>query len=370
MKATLLLEDGFTLSGNVFAGEGEVFGEVTFNTAMAGYQETITDPSCLGQISVFTYPHIGNYGCNPGDNESASPRVKAVLVKHYCSKPQNRFSLESLGSFLDRHNTIGIEGIDTRSLTLHLRRRGTMNGVISTIDLNPDKLMEKLNLFCGEKASDPVKQVTTTTPYQWDKNADKPVFEVNPATVKSSEKHVVLLDLGVKYSVLRALADRGCTVTVVPADTEAEDIKALNPAGVFISNGPGDPSELDYITSVIRSLPGWRPLMGIGLGHQLLGRALGMDTFKLPFGHRGVNQPVKETASGRVLITGQNHGFNLSSESKLPAGTIVTHINLNDDTIEGIENKDAGFFSVQFHPETGQGPFHCINQYNKFTEML
>lgn len=367
MKALLMLEDGYTLTGNVFAGEGEVLGEVVFNTGMTGYQEMITDPSYKGQILTFTYPLIGNYGCNSNDNESAAARAEAVLVKEYCRAPHSLYGEESLAEFLERHNTLGIEGIDTRTLTLHLRRTGTMKGIISTVNFDSTVLRKKLEAYPGITGTDLVEKVTTGEPYRW---ADCFGTTADEQKLKGNKKHIAVIDLGVKYSILRVLSGRNCHLTVLPANTTAEDIRALKPDGVLLSNGPGDPSTLDYLLPVVKSLTGHYPMMGICLGHQVMGRALGAETFKLVFGHRGGNHPVKETQSGRVYITTQNHGFCLSANSHFPAGTEVTHINLNDKTIEGIENKELGFFSVQFHPEAGPGPHDCVNLFDKFINML
>lgn len=367
MKARLMLEDGFTMTGETFSGRGEVFGEVVFSTGMTGYQEMLTDPSYQKQILNFTYPLIGNYGCNREDVESARPRVEAVLVKQYCSRPHNSSSEESLGDYLNRYGVIGVEGIDTRTLTLHLRRSGTMSGVISTETTDPAELRDKLRPFPGIAGMDLVKEVTTPVMYSWDQPLLTPFRKIPH---EGNGGHVVVVDFGVKYSILRALAARGFRVTVVPATTPAADIKALNPGGILLSNGPGDPMALEHLLPTIRALIGWRPLMGICLGHQLLGRALNMQTFKLTFGHRGSNHPVKDTRTGQVLITTQNHGFCLHANGSLPEGTAVTHLNLNDGTLEGIENKSLGFFSVQFHPEAGPGPHDYVNLFDEFSEMV
>ena len=370
MEALLLLEDGFTLKGKAFAGKGKVCGEVVFNTAMAGYQEAVTDPSYHGQILAFTYPHIGNYGCNPYDNESEFPQVKGVLVKRHCWHPDHILSRESLGNYLERHGIIGLEGIDTRTLTLHLREFGTMKGIISTSNHSLKELKEELEQFPSIEGKDLAKNVTASKPYYWSNSSTGPVMELSPQEINSNLKHVVVIDLGVKYSILNALVERGARVTVVPANTSASEIKSLEPDGILFSNGPGDPAPLDYLQPTVKSLLEWRPIMGICLGHQVIGRSLGMDTFKLTFGHRGANHPVKDWNSGRVLITVQNHGFNLAYDKDLPEGTNVTHMNLNDNTLEGIENPNWGFFSVQFHPEAGPGPHDCQNLFDKFMEML
>ncbi len=368
MKAMLMLKDGFTLTGETFTGHGEVLGEVVFNTGMTGYQEMITDPSYSGQILTFTYPLIGNYGCNDDYNESALARAEAVLVKEYCPRPHSLYSRENLAQFLRRHNIPGIEGIDTRTLTLHLRRMGTMKGIISTSDSHPGILKKKLDLYPGISGIDLAKDVTTDVPYCWDKKGRRLVADTHGSS--DGAKHVAVLDLGVKYSILQALSRRDCRLTVLPAGTPADDIKALNPDGILLSNGPGDPAALDYLLPTVTELMGWRPIMGICLGHQIIGRALGIDTFKLVFGHRGGNHPVRETKSERVFITAQNHGFCLRADAPLPPGTEVTHINLNDKTVEGIENDNLGFFSVQFHPEAGPGPHDCVGLFDKFVGMM
>ncbi len=369
MEATLLLKDGFTMKGRVFTGEGEVFGEVVFNTGMTGYQEMATDPSYRSQILTYTYPLIGNYGCNPRHMESAVPRVEAVLVKQYCSRPHNWRSRESFGDFLAGHSIPGIEGIDTRKLTLHLRRSGTMSGVLSTLEQSDEELQKKLDNYPGIVGTDLVKHVTTDKPYTWDNKLNRPNHDFSPNLYDQS-RHIVVIDLGVKYSILRALGRRGCQVSVVPANWPPEEILALQPKGVLLSNGPGDPSAIDYLQPTVLSLLGRVPMMGICLGHQLLGRTLGIDTFKLKFGHRGGNHPVKDLHTNKVCITVQNHGFNLSADSSLPEGTEITHINLNDNTLEGIENKKMRFFSVQFHPEAGPGPHDCTNLFDRFIALI
>ena len=382
MNAILMLEDGFTLRGKAFAGSGEVLGEVVFNTGMTGYQEMVTDPSYKSQILTFTYPLIGNYGCNSKDFESKTARAAAVLVKEYCKVPYSIYAEETFADFLERHDTIGIEGIDTRSLTLHLRRSGTMKGIISTVCFDKEELQAKVDRYPGITGVDLVKEVTTDKRYGWPlpdegkiflpKNGSDPAFfrAGKEKPVSTAGKHVVVIDMGVKYSILNGLAMRGCRITVVPSTTAISDIYELKPDGILFSNGPGDPAALDYLLPVVREFLGKLPVMGICLGHQVMGRALGANTFKLNFGHRGGNHPVKDLTSNRVYITSQNHGFCISEDSKLEPGTKITHLNLNDNTVEGLADEKRNFFSVQFHPEAGPGPHDCMNLFDKFAGMM
>ncbi len=366
MNALLVLEDGFCLAGESFAGRGEFFGEIVFNTSMTGYQELITDPSYKGQILALTYPLIGNCGVNEEDGESASPQVEAFLIKEYCRRPYNRRSTESLGAYLERHGILGVEGIDTRSLTLHLRRAGTMKGAVSTEAASPAELLERVRAYSGLKQRDLVGEVTCTNPYRWDGGAGDPTCSNRNS---GHGLHVVVYDLGTKYSIMRPLAARGCRITVVPAGTKSAEVTALRPDGVLLSNGPGDPAVLSGLLPEVRALLGRVPLFGVCLGHQVLALAQGCSTFKLPFGHRGANHPVKELDSGRVSITSQNHGYcvRLDNES---GGASPTHINLNDGTLEGLENKDMRCFSVQFHPEASPGPRDTAGLFDHFVEMM
>ncbi len=368
MKALLVLEDGFSLVGESFAGQGEFFGEVVFNTSMTGYQEIITDPSYTGQVLTLTYPLIGNYGVNEEDMESASPQVEAFLIKEYCRRPYNRRAVQSLGDYLERHGILGVEGIDTRTLTLHLRREGTMKGAISTEAVTVDELLSRVRACSGPGERDLVEQVTCTESYSWRGEVTAPLSERSGAATVTGF-HVVVYDLGVKYSILRHLAARGCRVTVVPAGTKAAAVLALRPDGVVFSNGPGDPAMLTALLPEVSALLGRTPIFGICLGHQVLGLALGGKTFKLPFGHRGANQPVKDMDSGRVWITSQNHGYCVLLESGRE-GTRPTHVNLNDGTLEGLENKALRCFSVQFHPETSPGPQDSAGLFDRFIEMM
>lgn len=364
MKALMVLEDGFFLTGCSFTGPGEVLGEVVFSTGMIGYQEMITDPSYSNQILTFTYPLIGNYGICSQDNESAGPHPPAVIMKEFCRHPSHRQSQETLLSFLNRHGVMGIEDLDTRTLTLHLRRQGTMKGIISTYNLNPKELQQKLDFSPGIEGVDLAQKVSTPYRYTWEPNDLNQTL--NRPTTNDTNPHVVVIDLGVKYSILRALSERGCRVTVVPSNTSAEDIKAMEPQGILLSNGPGDPAPLDYMLPALKKMVGWCPVMGICLGHQVLGRLIGIETFKLTFGHRGVNHPVKNLKDGKVHITTQNHGYCLNHEKDLPGQTEITHVSLFDNTLEGMDNQEWGFFSVQFHPEASPGPNDTSYLFDKF----
>lgn len=369
LKALVVLEDGFTLEGECFSGEGEVFGEVVFNTSMTGYQEMITDPSYRGQILALTYPLIGNYGVNEEDVESAFPRVEALLVKEYCARPHNRRARESLGAYLERHRIIGVAGIDTRSLTLHLRRVGTMKGAVSTKEPDPAALLQRVRSFPDISTRDLVGEVTCGRQYSWTGDSGGPFFTALSISCQKRNRHVVVYDFGVKYNILRHLAARGCRVTVVPHHTTAAEVLALEPGGVLLSNGPGDPESLRFILPEIRGLLGKVPLFGICLGHQVLGLALGFQTYKLPFGHRGGNHPVKELATGRVQITAQNHGYCVDLEAARE-GTVPTHINLNDGTLEGMENRPLRCAAVQFHPEASAGPHDSTTLFDRFMDLL
>ena len=355
LQALLVLEDGFTMKGDCFSGQGEVFGEVVFNTAMTGYQEMITDPSYRGQILTFTYPVIGSYGITEYDMESDSPQVEGLLVKECCRRPRNQRAQDSLSNYLEEHGIMGLEGIDTRSLTLHLRRAGTMKGVLSTEEQDPEALRQKLLAHPGIEARDLVAEVSNPEPFSW--------------AYPEKGYHVVVYDYGVKYNILRHLTLRGCRVTVVPFRTPAVEVAALKPDGIVLSNGPGDPAAQKPLTREIQALFGKAPIMGICLGHQLLGMASGLKTYKLTFGHRGGNHPVKDLKSGKVLITSQNHGYCVDMD-QMPAGTVVTHINLNDNTLEGMENREQKWFSVQYHPEASPGPHDSTYLFDKFMELM
>ena len=377
MKAILALADGTVFEGEQFGATGETLGEVVFNTSMTGYQEVLTDPSYKGQIVTMTYPLIGNYGCNEADVESVGPQVEGFVVREYSAYYSNWRSKWSLDSYLSEHGIIGIQGIDTRALTRRLRVHGVMNGCLSTEDLNPERLVEKAKAWHGLVGWDLVQRVTCPSSYAWQKSRQLQEGSVTPTNISLTENRkpktenykVVALDFGIKYNILRQLTAHGCQVQVVPAKTTAEEILAAEPDGVFLSNGPGDPMPVDYAIETIQGLIGKKPLFGICLGHQLLGLALGGKTFKLKFGHRGANQPVKHLETDRVEITSQNHGFCVDIDS-LPNSVDITHINLNDDTLEGIQHREYPIFSVQYHPEASPGPHDADYLFSRFTEMM
>ena len=357
MKALLALEDGTAFCGNTFAGEGEVSGEAVFNTGMTGYQEILTDPSYKGQIVTMTYPLIGNYGITSKDIESGRIQVEAFVVKEYEPIPSNWRSQKTLADYLDQEGKIGIEGVDTRALTRHIRLAGAMKGVISTRDLDAASLVKKAKASQGLVGRDLVKEVTCEEPYQWPQEK-RPRFRV------------IALDCGMKFNIARSLARRGCNVTVVPAHSTAEEIRSLNPDGIVLSNGPGDPEPITYAVHTIRNLMQDYPIFGICLGYQLLGLASGGKTFKLKFGHRGANHPVKNILTGKVEITTQNHGFCVDIESIKDPAIEITHINLNDQTLEGMRHRTLPIFSVQYHPEASPGPHDSSYLFDEFINML
>jgi len=355
--ALLALEDGRTFRGRSWAAEGEVCGEMVFNTSMTGYQEVVTDPSYAGQIVCMTYPLIGNYGVNDDDSESARPWVEGFVVREASRITSSWRAEESLADYLKRWNITAIEGIDTRALVRHIRDKGAMRACLSTIDLDEASLVEKARQSPPMENRELASAVTTDQPYEF------------PA-VGQEQFHVVCLDYGVKKNSLRELADRGCRTTVVPASTRAADVIALNPDGIFLSNGPGDPASMNKEVNEIRELlKAQRPMFGICFGHQLLGRAFGGDTFKLTFGHRGGNQPVKEVNGAGVEITSHNHGFAVSAES-LPPEVEVTHINLNDRCVEGMRHKTLPVISVQYHPEAAPGPHDAEHHFQRFVDLM
>jgi carbamoyl-phosphate synthase small subunit len=376
MKALLALEDGRTFPCRSFTGPGETSGEVVFNTSMTGYQEVLTDPSYRGQMVTMTYPLIGNYGINLEDVESERIQVAALLVREYQDFPSNFRSTDTLAGYLKNQEVLGIEDLDTRALTRHIRNIGAMRAVLSTHDLDPASLVKKANAIPGMEGQDLVRSVTTAAPYYW--TGGKPVA-CEPDDLKKGgriwsrreDRHaVVAFDFGIKYNILRLLETSGCEVVVVPASTGAETIRALEPDGIFLSNGPGDPDPVTYAIETVRELLEYRPIFGICLGIQLLGIAMGGRTYKLKFGHRGANQPVKNLSTGRVEITSQNHGFAVAIESLEDRELEITHINLNDDTLEGFRHRSLPIFAVQYHPEASPGPHDARYLFDEFIEAM
>ena len=367
-KAILLLEDGTIFEGRSFGAEGIAVGEVVFNTAMTGYQEITTDPSYYEQILTMTYPMIGNYGTNALDWESRKVFCSGFIVKENCPVPSNWRSEKSFSEYLRENNVVGLEGIDTRKLVRHIRNEGAMRGIISSSELNVGALKKKLDQYPGLVGRDIVKQVTLGKAYAWDKGvvdvlADK---ELKPA----KKYKVVAMDYGIKQNILRLLVSHGCKVEVMPADATAKQILAKKPDGIFLSNGPGDPAVVTYAINTIRDLLGKLPIFGICLGHQLLGLALGGKTYKLKFGHRGANHPVKNLDTGAIEITSQNHGFCVDMDSLAGKNVELTHINLNDNTLEGLRCKKLKAFAVQYHPEASPGPHDSQYLFNQFTAWM
>jgi carbamoyl-phosphate synthase small subunit len=376
MKALLALEDGRTFNCRSFTGPGEVGGEVVFNTSMSGYQEVLTDPSYSGQIVTMTYPLIGNYGVNMQDVESAKVQVAAFIVREYQAHPSNYRSSGSLADYLKQHGIVGVEELDTRALTRHIRTVGALRAVISTHELDPEALVRKANALPSMAGLDLAKTVTNPYPYRW---GDKGVEPIDPALTpldasiwrqRQIKPSVVAIDYGIKFNILRCLAAHGLEIIVVPALTHADTIRAMAPSGIFLSNGPGDPEPVTYGIDTVKQLLGYRPMFGICLGHQILGLALGGRTYKLKFGHRGVNQPVKNLITGRVEITSQNHGFAVDVHSLDASRIEITHINLNDDTLEGFRHKELPVLAVQYHPEASPGPHDARYLFEEFKRLM
>jgi len=371
MKALIALEDGTLFEGESFTGRGEAIGEMVFNTSMSGYQEILTDPSYTGQIVTMTYPLIGNYGVNNDDMESVAVHPKAFLVKEYNAVPSNFRSEQTLARFLQHYGVLGVEGFDTRALVRHIRTVGALKAIVSTEDLDRDSLVQRAREWVGLLGQDMVRKVTCDQPYGWADN--QPVAGTNFSTVQAGMDKplkVVVLDCGVKFNQLRIMTEKGCQVQVVPAATDAATILAMKPDGVFLSNGPGDPAGVQGVVETVRGLLGKTPVFGICLGHQILGLAYGGSTYKLKFGHRGGNQPVKDLTTGHVEITSQNHGFTLNIDSLDQEDVELTHVNLNDGSLEGMRHRRFPAFSVQYHPEHAPGPHDSLYLFDRFVEMM
>ena len=355
--AVLLLENNLLFKGFSFGAIGTTTGELCFNTGMIGYQEILTDPSYCGQIVLMTYPHIGNYGTNNNDVESDNIQVSGFIVREGCEYPSNFRSQESIDTYLKNNNIVGIQGLDTRAITRVIRENGAMNAIISSEEVDQSKLLKKLKEIPSMDGLNLANRVTCDSSYHYSQNSNNSSFKV------------VALDFGVKFNILRLLESKGCDITVVPANTPASTIKAMNPDGIFLSNGPGDPAAVTEAIECIKSLLGEYPIFGICLGHQLLALAFGASTFKLKYGHRGCNHPVKNLQTGKVEITSQNHGFAVQ-DIDLPNNLEVTHINLNDNTIAGLSCESMNVFSVQYHPEASPGPHDSEYLFDKFIQLM
>ena len=356
IPAVLVLENGIIFHGTSIGAEKNAGGEVCFNTGMTGYQETFTDPSYHGQILTMTYPHIGNYGVNDIDNESQKIQIAGLVVKDLCDTPSNFQSQSSLQDYLKEQNIVGIQAIDTRALTRHIRNHGAMNGIISTLDSNLESLKEKLSQVSSMSGQDLAKEVSCDNFYHYTKRKNYPY-------------KIAAIDFGIKSNILRLLESYACDITVFPANVTSREILNFNPDGVFLSNGPGDPDAVKYGINTVKELLGKKPIFGICLGHQILALALGAKTFKLKFGHRGINHPVKNLNTGKIEITSQNHGFAVDLDS-LPSNVSPTHVNLNDNTSAGIRCDELRAFSVQYHPESSPGPHDSRYLFERFIGMM
>ncbi len=377
MEAILALEDGRVFRGRAYGAPGERFGEVVFNTSLSGYQEILTDPSYAGQIVILTYPHIGNYGTNPLDSESARPYAEGLVVREMSQVASNWRSVEEASIFLADHGVPAISDIDTRALVRHLRNHGAMRGVLSTLDPEPARLVAKAKASPSMVGLDLASRVTTPARYEW--NEPSRDFYARGGSEKTPEPrktttparfHVVAYDYGIKHNILRRLVDVGCRVTVVPAQTTAREVLDLKPDGVFLSNGPGDPEPVEYAAHAVRGLMGRVPIFGICLGHQIIGLALGGKTYKLKFGHHGGNHPVLNLETQKVEITAQNHGFAVDPDSLKAREVALTHMNLNDQTLEGLRHRSLPLFSVQYHPEASPGPHDAGYLFERFVKMM
>jgi carbamoyl-phosphate synthase small subunit len=375
LNAILVLEDGRVFRGRSFGAPGEAIGEIVFNTSMTGYQEVLSDPSYCGQIVVMTAPHIGNTGVNALDPESGKPQLSGMIVRTHSDDYSSWRAESGLAQLFRSSGIPALTDIDTRALTRHIRAAGAMRAIISTEDESVERLLAKVRAAPPMEGQDLTLAVTCAAPYEWSEPTPASWFvggDINPLAsggVVPAGLHVVAYDFGLKRTILRRLADHGCRVTVVPAQTPAAEALALRPDGIFFSNGPGDPAAASYAVETLGALLGRVPVFGICLGHQLMGLALGGRTFKLPFGHHGGNHPVRHTQSGRVEITAQNHGFAVDPDS-LPGDVELTHINLNDQTVEGLRHADRLCFSVQYHPEAGPGPHDASYLFKEFVELM
>jgi carbamoyl-phosphate synthase small subunit len=381
MKAILALADGKVFTGVGFGAEGEAVGEVVFNTSMTGYQEILTDPSYEGQLVAMTYPQIGNVGVNLEDVESRRPFMRGFIVKDYSVQPSNWRASQPLHEYMQANGIVGIYGIDTRALVRHLRDHGAQDGVISTGALSAEEVAAKAKASPGLVGQDLVKNVTCREPYDWHEGMWQLVGGYKRRDGSSAAKRsrkgsftapkyfVVAYDYGIKYNILRNLAESGCQVRVVPATMPASEVLALRPDGIFLSNGPGDPDAVPYAKENVQQLIGKKPIFGICLGHQILGLALGGKTYKLKFGHHGGNQPVMDLTTGKVEITAQNHGFAVDADS-IQGASQLTHVNLNDNTVEGLAHRELPIFSVQYHPESSPGPHDANYLFKRFTDLM
>jgi carbamoyl-phosphate synthase small subunit len=367
-EALLVLRDGRVFRGQALGAGGETSGEVIFNTAMSGYQEILTDPSYRGQIVTMTYPMIGNYGLNDEDVESRRPWVNGLIVKEASAYPSSWRGRVSLDDYLKAHDIVGLQAIDTRALTRHLRDHGSQDGIISTVERDVERLRERVRALPQIVGRDLVKEVTVQQPFGWSEG--EWTLERGYVTPPPARFTVVAYDAGIKLNILRQLSAAGCDVTVVPADTPAAGVLERKPDGVFLSNGPGDPEGVPYLVESVRNLLGKVPIFGICLGHQILGLAAGGRTYKLSFGHHGANHPVRDLATGRVEITSQNHNFAVDPVSVAARGWEPSHLNLNDGTCEGLRHRELPVFCVQYHPEASPGPHDANYLFGRFTDLM